>query len=107
MKKYLFEFDDPYAILAYCIVSQNRPADVIRILDDNEYLKTLISKEVRQQDFCGHFLDCIIEDILENKDRMEYMHALDRLSEYFYNKLDKERLRENILSILDKMGVSF
>lgn len=36
---------------------------------------------------------------------MDYMHALDRLSEYYYSKLDKERLREEILAVLNNAGV--
>ena len=107
MTKYLYDFDDPYRILAYHIVGTYRPADVMRILSDNSYLKTLVSKEVRQQDLGGHFVDCIIENILEDKDRMEYMHALDRLSDYYYSRLDKERLRGEILAVLSNAGVEF
>jgi hypothetical protein len=68
MNEYLYEYDNPYTILAHYIVATFRPADVIRCLTDSSYLKTLIIKEVRLQDFCGHFLDCIIENILDDKD---------------------------------------
>lgn len=105
MSRYLYDFDNPYRILAYHIVGNYRPADVIRILTDNSYIKTVVSKEVRQQDLGGHFIDCIIENILEDKDRMDYMHALDRLSEYYYSRLDKERLRSEILAVLNTAGV--
>lgn len=105
MNKYLYDFDDPYRILAYHIVGTYRPADVVRVLSDNSYLKTLVSKEVRQQDLGGHFVDCIIENILEDKDRMEYMRALDQLSDYYYSRLDKERLRQEILAVLNNAGV--
>ena len=105
MNRYLYDFDNPYRILAYHIVGNYRPADVIRILTDNSYLKNLIVKEVRMQDLGGHFIDCIIENILEDKDRMDYMHALDKLSEYYYSRLDKERLREEILAVLNNAGV--
>lgn len=105
MNRYLYDFDNPYRILAYHIVGNYRPADVMRILTDNSYLRNLIIKEVRQQDLGGHFIDCIIENILEDKDRMEYMHALDKLSEYYYSRLDKKRLREEILAVLNRAGV--
>lgn len=105
MNRYLYDFDNPYRILAYHIVGNYRPADVMRILTDNSYLRNLIVKEVRQQDLGGHFIDCIIENILEDKDRMEYMHALDKLSEYYYSRLDKKRLREEILAVLNRAGV--
>lgn len=105
MNKYLYDFDNPYRILAYYIVGNYRPSDVMRILADNSYIKNLVLKEVRQQDLGGHFIDCIIENILEDKDRMDYMHALDRLSDYYYSRLDKERLREEILAVLNNAGV--
>lgn len=102
---YLYAYDDPYKILASTIVGAYRPADVLRVLTDNSYLKTLIIKEVRDQDFRGHFVDCIIENILEEKDRMEYMHKLDELAQYYYSRLDKGRLRDEILVILNEAGV--
>lgn len=105
MNKYLYDFDDPYKLLAHHIVGVYRPADVLRCLADNSYLKTLITKEVREQDFKGHFVDCIIENILEDKDRMEYMHKLDELAIYYYSRLDKGRLRDEILNILNKAGI--
>lgn len=106
-KIYLYEYDNPYKILAHHIVGTYRPADVMRCMTDNSYLKTLIIKEVRQQDLGGHFLDCIIESVLEDKDRMEYMRKLDELANYYYSKLDKERLREEILAVLESAGLVF
>ena len=105
MNEYLYEFDDPYKILAHHIVGTYRSADVLRVLTDNSYLKTLIIKEMREQDLGGHFIDCIIEGILEEKDRMDYMHQLDNLAYYYYSRLDKGRLRDEILAVLNKVGV--
>lgn len=105
MSRYLYDFDNPYRILAHYIVGNYRPADVVRILSDNSYLKNIITKEVRMQDFGGPFIDCIIENILEDKNRMEYMRILDVLSDYYYSKLNKERLREEILAVLNNAGV--
>lgn len=105
MNVYLYDFDNPYRILAHHIVGTYRPADVLRALTDNSYLKNLIIKEVREQDLGGHFIDCIIEDILEEKDRMEYMHKLDQLALYYYSRLDKGRLRDEILAVLNEAGV--
>lgn len=104
-KEYLYDFDNSYKILAHHIVGTYRPADVLRTLTDNSYLKTLLIKEVRQQDMGGPFIDCIIENILEEKDRMEYMHELDKLAMFYYGKLDKGRLRDEILTILNDAGV--
>lgn len=105
MNEYLYEYDDNYKILAHHLVGTCRPADVIRCLIDNSYLKTLIIKEIRQQDYCGPFIDCIIESILEEKDRMEWMHTLDNVAYYLYSRLDKERLRDEILAVLNDAGI--
>lgn len=105
MNDYLYEYDNPYTLLAHYIVGTYRPADVLRCLTDNSYLKTLIIKEVRQQDLCGHFIDCVIEGILEEKDRMDYMHKLDNLAAYYYSKLDRGRLRDEILAVLNEAGI--
>ena len=103
--RYLYDYDDPYKLLAHHIVGTYRPSDVLRTLTDNSYLKTLIIKEVRNQDLGGNFIDCIIEDILEEKDRMEYMHELDKLAMFYYSKLDRGRLRDEILAVLNSAGV--
>lgn len=102
---YLYAYDDPYKILAHHIVGTYRPADVLRCLTDNSYLKNLIIKEVRQQDLGGPFVDCIIESVLEEKDRMEYMHELDKLALWYYSRLDKGRLRDELLTVLNGAGV--
>lgn len=103
--RYLYSFDDPYKILAHYIVGFYRPADVLRVLDDNSYVKNCVLKEVRQLDLGGHYIDCIIENILEDKSRMEYMHQLDNLAAYYYSRLDKERLRKEIRAILKYAGI--
>ncbi|MEE0888004.1 MAG: hypothetical protein U0L97_02215 [Candidatus Saccharimonadaceae bacterium] len=105
-KKYLYDYDDPYKLLAHHIVGFYRPADVLRMLTDNAYIKNRIIKETRDLDLGGHYIDCIIEGILEDKDRMEYMQELDKLASYYYSKLDKERLRDEILAVLNDAGVS-
>ena len=105
-KKYLYGYDDPYKLLAHHIVGFYRPADVLRMLTDNAYIKNRIIKETRDLDLGGHYIDCIIEGILEDKDRMEYMQELDKLASYYYSKLDKERLRDEILAVLNDAGVS-
>lgn len=102
---YLWDYDNPYKILAHAIVGFYRPADVLRMLTDNEYLLNCIIKEVRGLDIGGIFLDCIIEDILAHKKRMEYMGHLDALAKYYYEKLDKQRLRKEIIGVLSEAGI--
>ena len=104
-QEYYWEIDDPYKVLAHAIVGFYRPADVIRMLTDNAYLLNCITKEVRGLDIGGIFLDCIIEDILAHKKRMEYMHELDELASYYFSQLDKERLRGEIIGVLSEIGI--
>lgn len=105
MSSYMYDFDDPYKILAHYVVGFCRPADVLRVLTENSYIFTLIQKEVRGLDIGGNFLDCIIEDILADKKRMEYMGHLDALAKYYFDRLDKERLRDEIRSTLSEMKI--
>lgn len=103
--KYTFPCDDPYVLLASHIIAYYRPTDVLRMLEDDDYVRTQIVKETRGQDMQGSFTDCIIDDILANKKRMEYMRKLDELSDYYYSKLDKERLRREIRTALGQCGI--
>ena len=107
MNGYMFEYDDPYKILAHYVIGFYRPADVLRVLTENSYIFTLIQKEVRGLDIGGNFLDCIIEDILAEKKRMEYMGNLDKLAQYYFSKLDKDRLRNEIRNILAEMNIDY
>lgn len=93
----MYDFDDPYSFLALHLIAISTHKELERILVDDEYLFKLLMKEVRYQDFRGPFVDAIIDDILRNKQRMELMHELDKLSEYLFVKLDKERLRNKII----------
>lgn len=103
--EYRWEYDDPYKLLAHAVVGFYRPADVIRMLTDDKYLCGCIAKEVRQQDFSGFFVDCIIEDILANKKRMELMRELDTLASFFFAQLDKGRFREELIAALSELGI--
>ena len=105
IKHYLYDYDDPYKLLAHHIVGSYRPSDVLRVLNDNSYIKNLVLKETRLQDMGGRFIDCIIEDILDGKARMEYMHQLDSLGLYYYSKLDKTRLRDEVRRVLEEAGI--
>ena len=104
-KKYQLECDNPYKILASLIVGLDEPSDVVRIMYDDAYILNRIIKETRSQDMRGRFTDCIIESILEEKSRMEYMKRLDELSRYYFSKLDKARLRKEIEASLKEAGV--
>lgn len=104
-KNYQLECDNPYKILASLIVGLDEPSDVVRIMYDDAYILNRIVKETRSQDMRGRFTDCIVESILEEKSRMEYMERLDELSKYYFSKLDKARLRKEIEVSLKEAGV--
>lgn len=90
-------YDDQYVMLAHHILSVYNPAEVRRMLVDDDFIYRLIIKETRHQDFSGAFLDCIVQTILDDKRRMEMCHELDKLSGYFFSQLDLERLRANLV----------
>lgn len=98
-------YDDPYVLLAYKIVAYNIVPEICRILTDDEYVKKLVLKETRSQDFIGSFLDVIVQGILDDKRRMEMMHKLDELGEYFWSNFDLERLRKEILICCEGCGI--
>lgn len=90
------EYDDPYIMLAHHLISTHTKSELARILVDDDFIYKMIIKETRHQDFSGAFLDCIIQSILDNKQRMEMCGHLDLLSHYFFTKLDLKRLRREV-----------
>ena len=99
------EYDDPYIMLAHHLLSVHSGAEVQRMLHDDDYIYRMIIKEVRGQDFRGPFLDCIIQTILDDKARMDMCARLDRLSLYFFSKLDLERMRKELKFYAKKYGI--
>lgn len=102
----MYSYDDPYTVLAHLVVGYYRPADVLRILSDDSFLLSIMQKETRQLDIGGWFLDCTVEDILEKKKRMDMMRELDKLAQFFFEQLDKERLRSEIKNALSESGIA-
>ena len=89
--------NDSYILLAHHLISISGPAEINRLLRDDEYIYKKIINEVRGQDFSGPFLDCIICSLLEGKKRMEMCRELDKLARYFFGCLDLKLLREKIV----------
>lgn len=102
----IYDYDDPYKILAHHIVGFYRPPEVIKILTENGYILNIIQKEIRGLDLCGPFTDCAIECIYSQKKRIEYMDRLDELAKYYFSVLDKNRLKKEIRTVLEEMGVT-
>lgn len=95
--EYRYTYDDPYVLMAHSILSIYDKADVKRMLADDDFVRRLVLKETRLQDFAGVFLDGIVQSILDDKRRMEFMHELDKLADYFWKNLDITRLRLEII----------
>ena len=104
-RKYLYKYDDPYLVLAYSLLGTYRLPVIHRILKDDKFVFSLIKKEVRGQDFVGSFTDCVVEELLTNRRRMEYMYKLDELARYFYENLDLPRLRLELTRVLELCGL--
>lgn len=101
--EYRYVYDDPYVLMAHSVLSFYDTADIKRMLIDDDFVRRLVLKETRLQDFAGVFVDGIVQSILDDKRRMEFMHELDKLAAYFWANLDIDRLRSEII----KYGVKY
>lgn len=102
---YRYAYDDPYILMAHGVLTIYPVADVKRMLTDDDFVRRLVLKETRLQDFSGVFVDGIVQSILDDKHRMEFMHELDKLSDYFWKNLDIERLRSEIIKYGTKYDI--
>ena len=102
---YKEKFDDEYKILAYSIVVNYPPPIVRRLVRDRKFLRREITREIRGQDFRGHFTDCLFVSICENKKRMDLMRQLDALAKFMYQNLDVPRMREEIRNAYKTLGL--
>ena len=101
-----FPADDSYKLLAYKILVDYNIPTVKRILKDNKFVRRLIIREVRGQDFQGDFVDCLFVSIFEDKGRMDLMRQLNSLGIFLYRRLDLPRLRREIRNAFEEMGMS-
>lgn len=100
-------YDDAYNILAIKLVVDLNYGDICRVLWDDQFVERMVQKETRNIDFYGSFLDCIVEQVLFTKHRMDMMHELDKLGSWLFQQLDLERLRLQIVYYLDRYGVAW
>lgn len=104
--EYKHEYDDSYKLLAYHLVTTNDIATIKRMLRDGKFVRRSIIREVRGQDFNGPFIDCLFVAISESDERMQLMRQLDSLGAFLYQKLSLPRLRKEIKSACDELGLS-
>ena len=104
--EYKHEYDDNYKLLAYHLVTTNDIATLRRMMRDGKFVRRSIMREVRGQDFNGPFIDCLFVSIAESDERMQLMRQLDALSAFLYSKLSLARLRKEIRSACEELGLS-
>lgn len=106
MKEYKNEYDNPYRILASGIAIKYNINLVKRMLIDKDYIRQIIQAEVRDGiDIPGMFADCIITELISEKQKVLYRNALNELGLFFYEQLDIPRLRSEIRRFYEEFGI--
>jgi len=96
--------DDPYKILALNLMSRCSDTELHRIMHDVKAIKRHIAREVKDVDFCGHFLDCIMVDLVKTGRQRKIGTTMTNTINFFYNELDVPRLRKELKMYCDKYG---
>lgn len=92
------EYDDPYWMLAWYIVSHCSQAEVAQSLSNDEWILRQIRHELHVQDFRGPFLDTIMEH-LDAHNRIWLRGQLNNLADALFLHLDIDKLRGYISGI--------
>lgn len=100
MARYGFR-SDFYSQLANHVVVEYSVAEIKRLLEDPEYLRRQIKDECRAYDLCGPFTDTIIGDLYRNSKKIMVEDAIEKIGDFLFEHFDVERLRKNILEIMD------
>ena len=107
MENIIKMYDDPYVMSAYSLVANHNYGDLKRILTEDDFVKKIVSKELRLTDFRGTLIDAIVQELLEDKRRMDVMRALDEFSSFFYDNLDLLRLRKEVWKAICRLGLTY
>jgi hypothetical protein len=104
--KYKHEYDDPYRFLASGIAVRYNIERVKRMLSDKDYIRQIVQEEVRDNiDIPGMFADCIVTELISEKQKVLYRNALNELGLFFYQQLDIPRLRREIVQFYTDFGI--
>lgn len=102
---YTHNYDDQYKVLATNLVGDHSTLELKRMMTDVDYIRLLIKHEVQESmDLVGPFSDCIIE-ILLSEDKVGYKNEQAKFAMYLASKLDVKRLRDEISSFCDLIGI--
>lgn len=99
-------YDDGYALLACHIVSVLSVKSIKTALTSDQFIKSMVIDESKQIDICGHFLDCIDEEIIKKEHIRQKNKFLKALGEYYFSELDLPRLREEIRKFAEELGIN-
>lgn len=102
--KYYKDYDDPYKLLADTLATSYGVLEIALMLKDNECIKRKVYREVRNLDYAGPFLDCVISDLYFHRRRMDFMRALDCVGLYIFENINLKRLREELYAAARELG---
>ena len=89
--------NDPYKMLAHSIVIKNSDEEIYRLLHKIKTIKQHIRREVVEADFYGDFIDCIMVGLIKSGKRRTINRTLYGTADLFFQYLDVERLRKEIV----------
>lgn len=95
-------YNDAYLMLAYYIVSHNTLPRVRQSLHDNNWLRARLREDCVALDLAGPFLDAICQDLNANQ-KLFLRARLKELADDLFQLLDVERLRAEIMKIIDNL----
>lgn len=106
MKDYKNDCDNPYKFLASGIAIKYNINLVKRMLVDKDYIRQIVQAEVRDNiDIPGMFTDCVVTELISEKQKVLYRDALNQLGLFFFHQLDVARLREELRNFYDEFGI--
>lgn len=104
--KYRNSYDDPYKILAASLAARLNINCAKRILSDRDYIRQLVQEEVRESlDVPGVFCDCVVTELISEKQKVLYRDALNQLGLFFFHQLDVARLRDELRKFYKEFGI--
>lgn len=93
------DYDDPYIMLAYYIISHHSVIEIRRALTDDDWLRTQVQKDCIALDMAGPYLDAIMQE-LDEHNRLWFRARMKELGAEMFTQLDLKRLRGNIFKII-------
>ena len=97
-------YNDPYKILANNIVAECSDLQIYRFLHSAKHIRKRIVEELKESEFNGDFLDCIMVGMIKSGKVRSLGRPLQPAAKFFYEELDVPRLREEIRLCCKRYG---